>query len=232
MKYLLCTLALIVAGGISMSAQKKVTVTVKSEVPYNKLLPADMLYEYDAYQKGKLYYKDGGAVSREYNFSLLSGACLFKDKPGQELEVAFPEQIALVVIDSSRWYPVDGSFGKSIYSSQQMDLIRIRRTKCLDIRKEGAFGGMSNTAAVTNITSFRGAGGSTQTLSVPGEYDFETRIEYYLKRGDTIEYADAKGFRKLFPRQKNEINNLIKSRKLNLDKESDIIELIKVLTFE
>lgn len=232
MKYFMFTLALVVATGISMSAQKKITVTVKSEMPYDKLLPADMLYEYNGYQKGKLYYKDGGVVSMEYNFNLLTGACLFKDKSGRVLEVAFPEKIALVMVDSSRWYPVEEGFGKAIYSTEQMDLIRLRKTKCLDIRKEGAFGGMSNTSAVTSITSFRGAGGGTQTLSVPGEYDFKTEVDYFIKIGDQIEFAHAKGFRKLFPKQKNEINNFIKSRKLNLDKESDIIELIKVLTFK
>lgn len=230
MKYLLFTLALVVAGSTALSAQKKHTVVVKSETSYEKLLPADMLYEYSEFKRGKLYYKDGGAVLRDYNFDLLSGHCLFRDKSGTVMEMAFPEQIRVVVIDSCHWYRVNERFGQVAYSKDRVDMIKCRYTKCVDVRKEGAFGGVSSTSSVTNVTSFQGSGSSIQSLSVPGEYDFEVKVEYFLKIGDVVELADAKGFRKLFPTQKSKINSILKSRKIDFDKEADIIELIKEIT--
>lgn len=216
----------------SVAAQQKITVNVKTETEYDKILPSEMIYEYKDFQPGKLYYTGGNVVKHNFNYNLSTKALLFKDKSDRILEFAFPDQIKMVMIDSTYWVPLKGGLGKIVYNRDSLDLVKYRETVCTDIRKEGAFGGMSNTSAITNISSIQGSGSSRMVLAVKGEYDFETKVSYFLKIGDKIEYADAKGFRKLFPRQKNEINSLIKSRKLNLDEESDIIELIKILTFK
>lgn len=227
--YLVLILA-VTAG--NAAAQQKITVNVKAETEYDKILPAEMVYEFKDFQPGKLYYMSGSVVNHNFNYNLSTKALLFKDKSDRVLEFAFPHQIRMVMIDSSYWVPLKEGLGKIVYNRDSLDLIKFRETVCTDIRKEGAFGGMSSTSAITNISSIQGSGSSRMVLAVKGEYDFETKVSYLLKIGEKIEFADAKGFRKLFPRQKNEINNFIKSRKLNLDKESDIIELIKVLTFE
>lgn len=232
MKHLLCTFTLILAGCLVGSAQKKITVSVKSEVTFDKVLPTDMLYEYDGFKQGKLYNKGTGMAVREYNFNLLSGNCAFKDQSGRVLEVASPELVVMVVIDGDRWYWVDDCFGKLIYKNAEVEVIKVRKTLCTDLRKEGAYGGTSSTAAITNITSFRAMGNTTHKLSILGEYDFEVKVEYFLRKGGDTEPLSAKGLRKFFPNQKNRINDFLKSRRVSQMEERDVIELVKSIASE
>lgn len=213
-----------------LSAQQRITVSVKSEASYDKILPPEMIYEFTEYQNGRLYYKSGTVTNNKFNYNLITNALLFKNKAGNELELAFPEQVTMVMIDSCYWVPINNGFGKIIYNKDSLDLIKYRKTNCTDIRKEGAFGGVSSTSAVTSITSIQGAGNTKQTLTVIGEYDFEVALTYYLKKDEMEVIADTKGFKKIFPQNKNIINGLIKSKNLDLSKEKDIIELINLLT--
>ncbi len=232
MKKIFCIAMAIVINCNFLNAQQKTTVNVQSEVQYDKIIPKEMVYEYENFKKGKLYYNSGIVADNEFNYNLVTGKLLFKDKSGRELEFAFPDKINMVLIDSTYWMSVTDGLGKVVYNEDNLVLIKYRATVCTDIRKEGAFGAASSTSAITNITSIQGSGGRRLGLLVKGEYDFEVKVIYYLIYGDKIETADAKGFRKIFPQNKKEINSVLKSKKLDLTKETDIIGLIKVLTFK
>lgn len=221
---------LLAIGTNPLTAQKKITVDVQSETSYDKILPPDMIYEFDAFQPGSLYYKNGTVVTNNFNYNLLTCCLLFKSKDGRDLEFAFPEQLSMVMIDSCYWIPLQEGFGKIVYHKEQLDLVKYRVTKCTDIRKKDGFGGSSSTSSVTSITSFRGSGNGTVSLSVAGEYDFETEVIYFLRFGDTIDIADARGFKKIFPQNKSLISKEMKNRNLNLSKQEDIITLIHVIT--
>ncbi|MEG0892039.1 MAG: hypothetical protein RSC28_08965 [Bacteroidales bacterium] len=211
-------------------AQQKTTVKVKSEITYDKILPLEMMREFNDYKDGCVYYKNGSVTNSSFNYNLFTGAILFKNKDGKELELAFPEHITMVMIDNSYWVPINGGFGKIIYNKDSLDLIKFRATRCTDIRKEGAFGSVSSTSAISSVSSIQSSSNnSRQPLAVVGEYDFEVEVTYFIKMGDNIVEANVKGIKKIFPKSKNIISNIIKSNNFNLSNEKDIIELLKSL---
>lgn len=214
----------------SLPAQKKLTVKVESATSYEKILPPDMLYEFAEFKPGRLYYKDGSVVNNHFNYSLIGNAFLFKNSAGTQMELTNPQQLSMFLIDSCFWIPIRDGFGKIIYHKDNLDLIKYRTTKCTNIKQEGAFGTTTNSASITNITSFQGSGNAQTQLSVLGEYDFEVQVTYFIKTDDnTLEQADARGFKKLFPQSKDLITQEIKKEKLNLSKEEDILKLIHTL---
>lgn len=231
MRKLFYSLLFLAISGFPLIAQKKITVEVKSEASYDKILPTDMIYEFNEFKPGRLYYKNGTVINKDFNYNLLTYSLMFKNKEGQNLEFAFPEQLSMVMIDSCYWVPLERGFGKIVYNEGQLDLIKYRETKCTDVRKKDGFGGSSSTSAVTSITSVRGTNSGTIPLSVIGDYDFETQVTYFLRIGDVIDIADARGFKKIFPKNKTEITEAIKTKKLNLSRQEDIITLIKIIPF-
>lgn len=229
MKHLICTLLLIAAGLNNLPAQKKITMKGTAGTSYNQMLPPDMLCEYTTFKPGKLIYKNGSVTKSEFNYDLTTNSLLFKSNTGEALAFAFPEQITMVQIDSTIWIPLQQGFGKIIYSKGNFHLVKYRTTVCTGMKKEGAFGTNSNTSSITSISSVTGGDNMARTLSISGEYDFETKVHYYLKKGEDQEYANQKGFKKLLPDSKDAIGTILKANKLNFNKEEDLIKFIKLL---
>ena len=59
-----------------------------------------------------------------------------------------------------------------------------------------------------------------------GEYDFETKTSYYISLDSKNTIADARGFKKVFSAYKKDIDNFLKSNKVNLKTEKDIITML------
>ena len=221
---------LLLASCTILSGQKKATVTVKSESSYEQLLPGDMIYEFSEFAPAKLYFDNKGIAEHQVNYNLVSGALLFKDKSGRVLEYTYPDQIKTFVIRDTFWVGLKEGFGRIVYSTDNIDIIKYRRTECTDIRKEGAFGGVSPTSSSTSYSTLQGGGGKSYNLSTPGEYDFEVKVFYYIRRNDEVLPVSVKNLKKLFPGKKNAVSGIMKTRRLDLTKEKDIISLVRLVS--
>lgn len=211
-------------------SQQKKTVVVKSDsnTAYEQILPPEMVYAYAGdFPSGRLYYKDGKVGDYNLNYHLVTQKAIFKSKNGQILEFAYPEHIKGFMIGEEFWTPVGEGFGLIVYHSDAgIDLIRYSHTECTDVRKEGAFGAASPTAAISNVSSLQTSDGTHRMLT-KGEYDFEVKVDYYLSVNGSVFPADAKGFKRAFPSKKKEISEYLKDKRLNLSKEEDIVNLVK-----
>jgi hypothetical protein len=223
---LLAVALLIVLCFTTVSAQKRATVVAKGETYLEGVLPNDMLYAFDEFREATLIRKDGVENKTRININLFSGDILFLSAGNQVLVLAYPDDLDRIVIDKSVWLPIENSYGEVLNADDKYSLIRLKKTRITDTRRESGFGGMSSTTSTKAVTAFTPDNHGQVALPL-GEYDFETASTYRLIAGTQKVIADAKGFRKVFSDKKKEINSYLKANPVDFKNETEIMEFMK-----
>lgn len=207
-------------------AQKTITVLAKGETSLEGVLPPDMLYSFSAYKDATLIRKDGTENATRINFNLFTGDILFLTPANQILVLAYPDELEEIDIEGDVWLPIEGFFGEVIESAGSVSLVRLKKTRITDTRRESGFGGMSSTTSTKSVTAFAADNRGNVALPV-GEYDFETAVSFRLTtKSGRIIVANAKGYRKVFPEKKKQIKEYLKTNPVDFKSEQDHARLI------
>jgi len=223
-----CFLILLLFGSVSFG-QQKATIIIKGEDKLEKVLPQEMMYSFSEFSDAKLYLKDGSINSTRININLYTNDILFWNSKNQVMVLSNPEEVTKIVVGDVDWLPVAETFGEVIYSKSSYLLLRAKKTTTSELRKEAGYGGMSSTSSVRSVTSMNTSYRSAEILPV-GEYDFETKTSYYISVDANNTIADARGFKKTFSTYKKEIDDFVKTGKINFKTEKDIISMLDFCT--
>jgi hypothetical protein len=190
-----------------------------------------MLYAFNEYREATLVRKDGVENKTRININLFTGDILFLSAGNQILVLAYPDDIARIIMEKSVWLPIENSYGEVLSTDGQYSIIRIKKTRITDTRRESGFGGMSSTTSTRAVTAFTPDNHGQVALPL-GEYDFETASTFRLVAGKQKVVADAKGFRKVFSDKKKSITSYLKSNPVDFKNEADVIDFFhKCLSF-
>lgn len=210
-----------------LNGQQSISVTIKGETTLESVLPQEMMFAFKEYKDAEIHLKNGTFTITRININLFTNDVFFMNSAQQVMVLGKPGDIGKIIIGENTWIPVDGAFGEIINTKDSLSLLRVKQTKCIDVRKESGFGGTTSTGSVKSVTSFSQDNTTHVALSV-GEYDFETSVSYYLSMGSKTVNADLRGFRKQFPDQKKEIDLYLKENKVNFKNESDLISFLQI----
>lgn len=202
-------------------SQQRETIVVKGEAYLESELPREMLYSFTEFKEATLIRKDGVENQTRINLNLFTGDILFLSPGNQVLVLAYPKDVDRIKIGDDLWLPVEETFGEVINHMDEISLVKVKKTRITDTRRESGFGGMSSTTSTRSITQFT-ANNHGQVALPLGEYDFETSVTYRLFDGSRMIIADAKGFRKLFPAKKKEINAYLKANDVDFKNEDHL----------
>jgi hypothetical protein len=220
MRYQFTIIAFIFCIPLLFSQQRE-TVVVKGEAYLESELPREMLYSFTEFREATLIRKDGVENQTRVNLNLFTGDILFLSPANQVLVLAYPKDVDRIKIGSDLWLPVEDTFGEVINRIDEISLVKVKKTRITDTRRESGFGGMSSTTSTKAITQFS-ANNQGQVALPLGEYDFETSVTYRLFDGSRMIIADAKGFRKLFPAKKKEIKAYLKANDVDFKNEDHL----------
>lgn len=212
---------------LSLAGQQSITVTIKGETTLESVLPPEMMFAFKEYIDAEIHLKNGTFTTTKININLFTNDIFFMNGSNQVMVLGKPADIRKIIIGKDTWIPVDGVFGEIIHTKDTFSLVRVKQTKCNDIRKESGFGGTTSTGSVKSVTSFSQDNTTHVALSV-GEYDFETTVSYFISTGSKIANADSRGFKKIFPDKKKEIDLYLKENKVNFKNEDDMISFLQV----
>jgi len=207
-------------------SQQRETIVVKGEAYLESELPREMLYSFNEFREAILIRKDGVENQTRINLNLFTGDVLFLSSGNQILVLAYPKDIDRIKIGDDLWLPVEETFGEVINHVDEIFLVKVKKTRITDTRRESGFGGMSSTTSTRSITQFT-ANNHGQVALPLGEYDFETSVTYRLSDGSRMIIADAKGFRKLFPAKKKEIKAYLKANDVDFKNETHLKVLME-----
>ncbi len=226
MRQLITLLAVLLWLSPVLQGQQRVTIVAKGETFIESVLPKEMMYSFEEFRDAKLIRIDGLENETKININLFTGDILFLSPGNQILVMAYPKEVSRIMMGSSLWVPVEETFGEVIFSKDDISLVRVKKTRITDTRRETAFGGMSSTVSTKSVTAF--AADNRGHVAIPvGEYDFETATTYRLSDGSRMVIADAKGFRRIFSKNRKELNNFIKTNRIDFKDESDLLNLVK-----
>ena len=222
----LFTLLAVLLWVLPVFGQQRFTIVAKGETYIESVLPKDMMYSFEEFRDANLIRKDGVENETKININLFTGDILFLSPGNQILILAYPKDLDRIVMGNTIWVPVEGTFGEVIFSQGDISLVRVKKTRITDTRRETAFGGMSSTVSTKSVTAFTADNRGHVAIPV-GEYDFETATTYRLTDGSRTVIADAKGFRKIFSKNKKELNSYLKSNKVDFKNERDLLSLVQ-----
>ncbi len=225
MRYQFTIIALFLCLPVLFSQQRE-TIVVKGEAYLESELPREMLYSFTEFKEATLIRKDGVENQTRINLNLFTGDILFLSSGNQILVLAYPKDLDRIKIGDNIWLPVEDTFGEVVNHKDDFYLVKVKKTRITDTRRESGFGGMSSTTSTRSITQFSANNHGQVALPI-GEYDFETSVTYRLFDGTRMVLADAKGFRKLFPSKKKEIKAYIKANNVDFRKEVDLKALME-----
>lgn len=228
-KYLLALLVLVTASDIV--AQSRRSISVRAGDDLGEAYSPNGFYRFPQFKKAKVYLNNGvGNSDLLFNYNIYLGTIQFISKAGDTLDIANPGVVDSVVFDNTTFYKIADGF---IELAEQADSIRLTKRTQLRFHKEnvGGYGtssASSSVAQLQDITRF-----SSVRYGLRLNYDIvieETVHWYWLSKDNVLQKATRSNLLQLLPaNEKQAAEEFMKKKKINLDKEKDLLELMAML---
>lgn len=170
-----------------------------------------------------------GVTTGLFNYNTIDEEMLFKDNQNTVLALANPADFVLINIAGRIFeYAQNASFYERLSLGNDIYLYKQWKSKIISEGKSSAYGGRSQTAAVTTISSLSGTGGTYAWLLSGETFKAKTECAYYLKiKGRFRKISTPKSLGKLFKKYENEIAHYADSEKIDFSNEQDVIRIVK-----
>ncbi len=223
MKYLITFLIAIVTN--AALAQTSKIITVKAGEKISEVYKE--VYRYPQFTAGRVYFLNGDVSASKLNYNFISESMLFISPAGDTLSVADEATVKYITVNNDTFY-YDKGYLESLISIGNIKLAVKQKIILKDKYKIGAFGTASPTVRTENEKTYMGD--NRYNLTIAEDLIFEKEKEYYLNvRFRDFVVLSRKNLIKLFPKQKDNIENFLKENKIKLDNENDLKKLMQNL---
>jgi hypothetical protein len=223
---LLFTLATLLAYAVT--AQNKTNVDINQNTDIEKAISKDIKMYYPAF-KGALVYLKGSRTQALMNLNMLSGKMMFIDKNNDTLVLANEQEVYLVAFDDRKFIPTPRGFVESLAGVQDTVLGLKTSLQHVGNKKYGAYGMVTNTSAIDNITTVVSNIRVDEVNSL-AQAGFEKKKIYYIIIGQRTQIANQNGFLRVFAKKKNQIRAYLKQYPVDFNKEEDLVRLFNFCT--
>lgn len=186
-------------------------------------------YLFPEFTKGAILLKTGIMYEALLNYNSLTEEMIFENK-GKKLAIGKEEleKVDTVFIEGKKFFTLNHKFIELIYHSKY-DLYAENKCKVNEPGKPSAYGGTSQTAAITVYSSFA-TDSRVYELKLPEGYEVKAYIIYWLKKdGELNKFMTIKQLMKLFNDKKDLFKAYIKKHDVKYTNQESIIQLIKYL---
>lgn len=187
-------------------------------------------YLFDNFMRGEATLKDGGYATSRFNYNVVSEEMQFIDNG--TIKNLVPDNIDRVVVNDITFWNIRGDFYQVIRAFGDLHLCEYRKPDLSTLKaSEGAYGTSTATSSavkMSNVPLQKVLVDGSVNLT-EGSYDeIATYSQYYI-RTPNHEFIKPtrRRIRRHFDEHSDQIKGYYKKNNLNLDKESDLIELLK-----
>lgn len=179
------------------------------------------------FERGKVYYKKGGQSSSSFNYDILNEELLFKQSNSEYLKLAEPNTVALVEIGNRTFEHIkDGLLYEKIPAGDDFLFVRWK-SRAISEGKTGLYGTKSTTTSSQSISRSNNYG-SVYDFTIVDNTKLIADNKYYVKiKNKFKQFNSFNALAKLFDKNKQTIEDYIKTENLNFDKQEDIIKAVK-----
>lgn len=215
MKRLLFLLTLLSVSAGLLSAQE------------TTLIPEDVFYLMPSFGNGSVVYRGQPPIRGSFNICAVDNTVRFKDADGQEL-AAEDTDLVQVSIDNVTFVKDGDHFLRLYPVSEDVSVAVHRNLLILTDSKTGAYGGQSQTTAVTEYSGFT-AEGRLFKLDEIRELPYRMSETASLCRGQSVIALNKRNLQRCFPQSKDVIEEYFDSHKsLPANDIPAILELCKL----
>ena len=223
-KITLIAATLLIASGFCF-AQKIIrakNVNLNDPESIKNDIPNGAIYIFDEFTDGTAYFKNGTTSSAKFNYNTLFEEMQFINDKNEVLNITNSDDISFVKIGDSFFYHLHRCKFVKLLVNENIMLLAKRKTECVDYSKIGAFGQPSSTTAITQLNP------SQYKFAIRQDLTFKVSDEFYVRKGAKMSKITSKSaIIKAFPEYKNEINEYLKKKDVDLKNEQDLIKLVR-----
>jgi hypothetical protein len=221
----------ILVAGISfcteVPAQLTETITVKAGNDLSDALATHGVYQFPVFNTGTVLFRDGSSTKARMNFNVYLNAMQFIDDKGDTLEIANPELIDSIKLDSTVYFYTK-EYLQVVSDGADIKLVRQQKVSFQSV-KRGAYGLPAPGASIETYGGNAVKGFNTVNRLTLNEDIIVKRETYYFiyyKKFRSVR-ANRPGFHTAFPGLKDQVNNFTSTNKIDFKKEDDLKKLFQ-----
>jgi hypothetical protein len=187
-------------------------------------LSAYSTYRFPSYEEATILFKNGGTLKSRINFNMLLCSMQFIDSKGDTLEIAKPKDIDSIRFSNSIFFFNDSYF-EILATSGSAKLIASRRASIEPVTL-GAMGTAARNVSAESYATYKYIFSLPINLQLNEDVYIYDKTEYFLmtEAGEVFK-ATKNNFLRKFGSHKSDIENFLKSNKVNFNSESDLEKL-------
>lgn len=218
-KPILFAIVILAFQNLSLTAQVFEKRTLKSGQNWFEFA----YYLFPSFAEGSAKVKSGGQSIYKMNFNMLLCQMQFINEHGDTLNID-PAEIDSIIVNNKTFFYKKGYY-EVVADFDSVKLLVLRNVKYEPV-KTGAMGLPSHGNSIDSYATLRDEN-DTKQLILNEDLDIYLESTYFLakKNGDMVT-ATKSNFLSSFKKNKPDIQQFIKSNKLNFNKESDLEKLL------
>ncbi|GHT08155.1 hypothetical protein FACS189426_03070 [Bacteroidia bacterium] len=178
-------------------------------------------YLFDKFEKGTVNYKNGTITGSLFNYNLFSGKIEF-EQDNIALELSDLSSIASIKIGNCIFVQVKPDIFCERFIIDNVELYVYWKYTMQSAGKKGAFGSVSQTSSIADISQIS-RGGNIYNLQSSEEYITSKNNKYYIYMNDKYTQIDSpKSLGKLFKNHQKEIEDYCKQEKIDFRNVEDV----------
>jgi hypothetical protein len=187
-------------------------------------------YRFPQFSQGALFSrKRSGNSAQLFNYNLLDDKILFINREGDTLVMANPTLFDSVRIDNRTFYYREDAGFLEVVASSPVMLVKKTIIK-IKPQSVGAYDGNTTTSAINKINTYM-VGTNRYNYTVNENVVLKETVDWFWIDGNgNLVKASRKNFLSLLtPGKKTAAEAVIRQKKTDFDKESDLVEMLSAL---
>lgn len=187
-------------------------------------------YLFPEFTQGVVLMKAGTRNEALLNYNALTEEMIFENQ-GRKRAIGADELIRVdtVFIKDRKFVVLNGKFVELAYHST-WDLFVEHLCKVEEAGKPAGYGGTSQTAAATSVSSLYAQGRVVYNLKLPDEYEVKPYAIYWLKKsGEIHKLSSMRELKKFYKDKKDLYKKYLKTNRINFQDQEDMIRFIDYL---
>jgi hypothetical protein len=207
-------------------AQKQ--IRIKADANITNAIPMTDRYRYPTFMTGTVVYRNGVAGAGRLNYNRLLGEMQFIDPKGDTMALADEQNVAHVLIGSSRFYVNPGKGCPEVIADHgAIKLAKQVVLKSVRTEKKVAYGQSSGASSVATVQPYSN-NSSVHRIESTGDQMVNEEVSYFIvDQNDRYFLINKSAIFKVLPKHKKAIEAYLKENSIQFTEETDLKKLIQ-----
>ena len=225
------TIVLAFAGCLLVTArlfaQQSDKILIKADEDVESKL-AKQIYLFPDFTTGLVVSKDGSKSKGLLNYNLLNEEMQFIAPKGDTLSLADEHTIKFITVGKDSFF-YDHAYFQLLAGNPVAKLAVKQRLKIVDKQRIGAYNQPSSTGSIQSQSNYI-SGAVSHRLNIREDILMAKETKYYFSdKYNHFVPANKKNVFKLFSRQQNEIEEFLRSNRIDFNQLEDLVSLLSFL---